>query len=459
MTADANDLLPMGEALAEIFLDLIYHEAKLQFDALKSEQPTVAKTAITPFAAVTTNNSRRPNSAVAKKSSENVVTSIKDPKELVPQTEINLSEFYQNLFDNATKELNDGLRYRLLTICFAYKTKENIERFLLLLSGGFPWVGVFRAIIRGRAYDSAFEELGAAWDAGIGDVGLDGQEPDVEMEMEVDTGDHTIDPLVTFKLQHMAKKAQQLLKSLEEKTRSTGYGSLPGFICQARTSISNCVKAFRPGSSGRPVMVVDAAKPYFILPTLPLAFPTVFFNSLATHAPLKSLNLPNILSCPAALQLALSASLVETMYSTHFSYCNGASRQESEWSCFLDHLMDGKLGILLPDKELLLFDEDEGGYGEMDLEMWLAAWKGARQSLGVREKGQEKMLKIQLRLKDTKDGTLVAEDKDSEVYLMEGAGEEERRGGRVEWNGELEQVKEIPAREKKRRRKRAKRNW
>ncbi|KAF2477917.1 uncharacterized protein BDR25DRAFT_348221 [Lindgomyces ingoldianus] len=314
------DLLPMGEALAKIEAEPIYREAKQQFEALQRCIRNAHRAdSVTAPDFVLTLTVRLSDLAVKSPATEMPFISPKGSHIAASYKQINLSQYYRDLFDNATKALDPWQKLQLLTICFAYKTKERILYFLdLLESKAFRWITTFKHIIHDRAKDTAFES---------------------------------------------SRPKQHDINTLPDVNPNSPYS------LRSKNLAVKATPAKQPTS-------------YFILPTLPLAFPTHFFTAFVSHAPLSALTLPSILSCPAATQLALSDPLRELLQSFQPNFWKPATQvQKKSWAAFFVHLQHSRKETLcLSNGGDFQVDNGEVGYSKIDLEMWLAGWKAERQT-------------------------------------------------------------------------------
>jgi hypothetical protein len=107
---------PLGQALATVDARLIYAEAKRQHDALRSCAATSTR---------------------------------------LTRWRVDLQTFYQNQFDTATAHLDPEQKLKLLTICFAYKTREKVLDFLDHVDpAAFSWVEHLRNVVLASGRDS-----------------------------------------------------------------------------------------------------------------------------------------------------------------------------------------------------------------------------------------------------------------------------------------------------------------
>ncbi|KAF1945814.1 hypothetical protein EJ02DRAFT_451227 [Clathrospora elynae] len=71
---------------------------------------------------------------------------------------VDLALHYRTLFQSATKDLEEGVRLRLLHLCFAYKRKSTILRFMDDLDEEMmKWFGGIEEVVRGARRDSLFD--------------------------------------------------------------------------------------------------------------------------------------------------------------------------------------------------------------------------------------------------------------------------------------------------------------
>ncbi|KAF2108689.1 hypothetical protein BDV96DRAFT_256952 [Lophiotrema nucula] len=385
ITEDVDDLPPISKALAELNSETMYREAHRQYTFL---------------------NGRRQNALGGEARGPNNLSS-----------DIKLASYYQRQFDEATDALDEWEKHKLLTICFAYKSRAGVLQYLKLLEGSqWEWVPLFTNLVVNYGVDSAF-----------------------------------------------VAASQQLSIPSDVRTPSTRAKRRAHFKKAIPETATFTTVSIHP-------------RPYFVIPTLPLAFPTRFFAALVQLAPIQQLTIPRLLSYPAVLQLALYHPLKEYLGSNLPSYWirklpSNAGEEHPEfrsWITFFDHLLDGN-EILWPvsstrqNQNRIAGDFVEAGrgdgYDEEDLKMWLAGWRADRQSVGMKEKGEEEMLKIKRSLtqvgagdenkendRPDEDSVMVDVDVDGDggevVELVETA----RKS--VSWSENLERVKEIPQRGK-----------
>ncbi|KAF1963483.1 hypothetical protein CC80DRAFT_6822 [Byssothecium circinans] len=258
-----------------------------------------------------------------------------------------LSRFYRMLFNEATRDLNNTHKSMLQHVCFAYKTKSKVMEFLDALDTEMcPWAEGLLGFVREFGRDTNFRDGGGA-------VELDGE---VVSGVSDDLGVKT------------------------SRTESEAARSLPS----------------PPPSQDTPVRSFQVQKPYFIIPTLPLAIPAEFFSSLARYAPVESLNVETLLSYPSALQLALSDEIKEQLkknlpdfWKPKPSLRHGhAYREEKKaWKAFFGHLMVNEFRIFTRKDGRL--GDDRGGYTMVDLSLWLARRHADRVVVGTSEQGWE----------------------------------------------------------------------
>jgi hypothetical protein len=381
----SEDLPSLGGALTEVHADLILHEAKRQYEALLQMR-------------------HRRN---------------EEMRSTRGQTRVDLPKYYRKLFDSATETLDQWEKHRLLTICFAYKTKARVLQFLDFVDDAdFPWRPALANVVQDSARDTAFGDVIGAKE-GFTSCGGDG----------VDSGD------------------------------SMDSGS-------PDHSREDCTTAY--GSCSRADILEGA---YFVITTLPLAFPAKFFSAVASHAPIGSLTVQSILSYPCVMTLSLSEDLRRILRSkflnlqkhdlltdrllkyTQIHQPAKEGEVEASWLSFFECLVDNTQRLTLADGSELVIDDEEGGYELEDLGMWLAAWVADRQNVGIKEKGQETLLRMKLGI-----GSADVGQEPGHVELNP-VGEVDKGGDKrvVRWNEDaLVVAKEIPARPAKRRRKRKK---
>ncbi|OCK78466.1 hypothetical protein K432DRAFT_406433 [Lepidopterella palustris CBS 459.81] len=162
-----------------------------------------------------------------------------------------LREYYHGLFMKATEGLDYATRIRLLSVCLAFKTKSQTLGFLERVGGvgsWFGWANVCKRVIEERGWDCA---------------------ADVP----------TLPILAT---------SPEIGKSAAAEPQST-------LVAEAETP--------SPGAAA------SIQTLFFILPSLPLAFPSYALYLYASHAPLTHLTLPFLITHPSFSCLLLSRSL------------------------------------------------------------------------------------------------------------------------------------------------------
>lgn len=408
----ANDLLPMGEALAQNYAEIVYREAQQQYAFLLNMQEEAQKR----------------TACRTRTCSDTGGT-------------IHLSKYYRRYFNDATSELDEWQKHMLLTICFAYKTRANVLQFLEDLDGSsFGWVPLFVNLVRHYGVDSAFVETVPTLHTSY----LEGKA----------TGAAGMEPPVEFRLRYQTRKGMQSLAPspnhsllLEDPksgpARSQSAATQPLEVPTATTS------QLRP-------------RPYFVLSTLPLAFPSKFFQALVTHAPIQHLTTTNILAYPGAFQLSLSEALQSFLGNNLPNFWMRDLPPDSTdrhptvvaWMAFFDHLSADRERLQLVSGQQLQHDlyatGQDGEYGMTDINMWLASWRAERQrDVGTREGSQETLLNVGLSVANDaqagdEDHMSVDEDEDGGRVLSA-----DRVRKRVTWSENLERVKEIPRRGRK----------
>ncbi|KAH7118784.1 hypothetical protein B0J11DRAFT_508882 [Dendryphion nanum] len=376
MSVPTNPFPALGVGLAQFNSEAIYREAIRQFEALVAAHET------------TESQFQAPNA-------QN-----EEPDSTHSLTYVDLPAYYRNQFHLATKDLSTEEKTRLLMLCFAYKTKAGVLAYLELLDSEppLPFVRRFRRIVEDHGRDSAFR------DEDVEGVVIDENENENENE-NGEAGDGE-----------------------GESTAQRDPDS--GFRCQTRQSIrlgggrqvrpqSDTRRSRNPdgGLDKQPVVLVepafpqhttpeqtsprklssDAHSPSFIIPTLPLAFPSLFFQILASTSPLPTLTAPALLSHPAACLLALSPGLKASLLATGVASCaepssprrHDAPIEKARWTNFFAHILGDAAVLRTPNPNRAALISARAGYGRTDLEIWCAMWRGERQSVGLRERGRE----------------------------------------------------------------------
>jgi hypothetical protein len=138
-------------------------------------------------------------------------------------------------------------------------------------------------------------------------------------------------------------------------------------------------------SSAAKITPAQTQKPYFIIPTLPLAVPADFFSALALQGPLESLNVEQLLIYPSALQIALTDEMKEDLFADipdfwkpkkAMRHGTAYKNEKREWRALFRHLLQGESRLVTPNDGKLEHDAD--GYNVVDLSLWLAGWMAHR---------------------------------------------------------------------------------
>ncbi|KAF2640065.1 hypothetical protein P280DRAFT_480558 [Massarina eburnea CBS 473.64] len=302
-----NCLHVMGEELAIAEPQVIFPEAKRQYEALLQEQVSDNHNDTSPA--------------------------------------IDVSRFYRTHYKVATRDLDEEQKAMLQHVCFAYKTKSRVLEFLDLLEPEIcEWAEPLMAFVKefGRDTNFADEEDG------------------------VDTA-----------------AAASGVENMEKST---------AFIAQAALSLpSPPVSSDPPMNPMAPQLVL---KPYFIIPTLPLAIPADFFSSLGHHAPIGHLDVQSLLTYPSALQIAFTNELKDKICTATSEFWKptkalrhgaGYRKSKKSWKAFFRHLMEGEFRLVTRRDGMLGHDRD--GYTMTDLNLWLARWVADRMTTGTSEFG------------------------------------------------------------------------
>ncbi|KAF2012190.1 hypothetical protein BU24DRAFT_426033 [Aaosphaeria arxii CBS 175.79] len=350
-------LLPLGEALAQVDPHRIYEEARRQYEVLirtRESQPSLTKSR----AATKRRNTRTTHTNPANN----------------PRT-INLSKYYRDLFFAATPALDAGNTYRLLTVCLAYKTKARVLQYLELLQGApVSWLIPLKDIIEACATDSEFDDFDSV------------------------NGRH----LVALDNNGWQAGRSRRLASSSASSAGSDTSARP-----SRKIQDNIAESF-----DLPTGQTGPRRPQFIISTLPLAFPSIFFTALAQHAPKSCLTATTLLSHPAAYLLGLADLLKARLRNEHTASQQSSTRStrsgrtarsehhsspedglDSE-DDFLIHLSGGKEKLRQPNMHAMLPKHAEGGYDIPDLDRWCRMWKTERSSSREEEKSQKIPIKM-----------------------------------------------------------------
>lgn len=389
--------LPLGVALAQPNPELVYSEAKCQYEALVAAR---TGTGATKFHAT---------------------RSLQD---------IHLPLYYRSLFEEATNHIGDRLQWRLLTVCFAYKVKDRVLEYFSLLgsNSGYEWATQLREIVDSRGRDSAFD--------GSGDLAISRVEEEESKELDPTPAEND----------NRAGRHSYGLRSLSHRPKD------------AQSTTENAKTKPNPRKK--------TENPYFIIPTLPLAFPKLFFIMFFHSCPISNFTPSDLLSHPAATQLDLSITLEATITrdaSTSNDFVRGTSEKENQppqqgdapgtttddddadhqdrWDDFFSHILQTQEQLFNPD-DLGRMERDADvqreGYEEIDLEMWCAQWRARRQSATMSEIGRQEMT----RLKAERGTVDEIEDSESEGYITEynDLEEEEEEEGKYTVDGDEEKL-------------------
>ena len=336
-TLEPDHILPMGAGLAAVAPQLIYIEAKRQYEALlrMRDSPTNDST--------TTRVTRQ-------------------------QTDLSL--YYRNLWEIATRNLDELQKIRLRHVCFAYKSRKQVLQFLELLDGEFEWAVELRGCVEECGWDSGFEEDGVRENSTVQDLSSTSTAPRLEGALTESSSNKL------FESEHLSPRRQQ--------------------------------------------------RNYFIIPTLPIALPTAFCSALGSQGAIDRLTASHILAHPAALLLNLSPGLKSLLRdnlpdfwkdirttpprlptpdpaSCRASISLEKHQEEGEWIALFEHLLAGQHRLVQCNgEEIEVADEDEG-YGLTDLGIWIAGWLGVRQgALDTKMKGGVGKRKVEKKRKRTR---------------------------------------------------------
>ena len=93
---------------------------------------------------------------------------------------------------------------------------------------------------------------------------------------------------------------------------------------------------------------------------------------------------------------------------------------KASWTALFKHLLQGR-GTLTRPRGYVQIMDDEEGYDRVDLDMWLASWRGDRQT-GMKEKGQETQVNMDMAQRTS---SLDVDDGVRSEYRGVGSGQEE----------------------------------
>jgi hypothetical protein len=565
---DPDDLPRLSEALAEFDSRPMLHEASRLYEALKHSPPapdfSVSGQArdlrMTPFAGFVANTQSYPGS-------------------------IELVEHYRAGFLTITdyRKLTIQDKHKLLTICFAYKTKARVMQYLdYIVEQRVRWAPRLRGVVRTYGRDSGFAEQEGEGTKAAADAGAENQDPSGAQKPEDEstgaegsiqgavsvptlppiprrmnlpllspaggisiprfggeTHEKTINPTPPTVLHvptpSWALPAQANLKPNENVPPTRLHVPIPPWALPAQSKtkpndnapptvlhVPTPSWALTPQSNPKPndnappastASVVSTtstpspllpphsrpkhnARPaqeeiYFVIPTLPLAFPGLFFAAFATHAPIEHLVPSTILSYPPAALLRFSHPLKDMLRNASLDWWSRSGEPSGDSSTsgdplppsypeFINHLLHGREELLTEDTDLwrLAKNEELGWYDEMDLQLWVAERVAKRQN-GPKREGRFSSLRVaRMRARRAReraieegratakgavddgdkaaeqkrevgDGDVVAKDEANEVDL---ATQKKKKRHRVSWSeDQLESVRTIPRRVKKKR--------
>lgn len=303
---DTITISKLSDALADPDSVLIYREAKLQYDALL---------------------------------------------QFGKDQDIDLKLFYRNLFESATKELEDYQRFKLLHLCFAYKRRWMVLRFLDDLDEKvFEWVRPLRKVIKERGRDTLFDSAS------------------VEGGEEEESG-------------HRSRPQAPRLSQVHQTSYVTNTGTFDSERVEQEITPTTTQTPTKP------------KEPYFIIPTLSLAYPTQFFTAYASQVTLTHLTVPHLLSCPAILLVSLSPCLWPTLQSRirqDWEQMKVDAQDAEAWTCFFEHLLQNEAKLFDNCfRRPVLGPDVRAAYDGDDLDMWLKKWFANRQMDGLKERGVE----------------------------------------------------------------------
>ncbi|ORY13236.1 hypothetical protein BCR34DRAFT_586590 [Clohesyomyces aquaticus] len=325
-----TDLPPMGEAFAKVEPQLIYGEAKRQFEALQREALN------------------RPDSLPP------APDDLSRPTALSPASSnqhnhghINLPAYYRALFEQVASAftLDVSERLMLLTLCFAYKTKARVLYFLDLLdSQTFRWLRTFKTIIHNHAVDTLFAA------------------PQRNLAPSKANSNSTYN--------FRSKDPKALKGPAKARARVAGLkGTETGKeeVSESAFVVTTLPLAFP--THFFTTLVMHAPLASLTLPNV-LAYPAAGQLWLADGI----------------------RSIVDGMRPDFWRGENGmkeSSENESKWNAFFDNLLTKRGGevntLCRSNGAELRVETEEGemevGYSRLDLEMWLAGWKAERQKV------------------------------------------------------------------------------
>ncbi|KAF1848471.1 uncharacterized protein K460DRAFT_75210 [Cucurbitaria berberidis CBS 394.84] len=349
--SDSDNIPRLSEALADPELELVYREAKLQFESFLCDHTALGE-------------------------------------------RVDLMLHYRNLFEAATHHLGEDYQLMLLHLCFGYKRQRTIVMFLDYLDEkAFTWASTLKTVVKERGRDSLFDELAAK---------------EKELEQQV-------------------SQPQTRGQSVAERDITT--------------------EATPKKQQG----------PYFVIPTLCLAYPADFCTAFASQAPIERLTVPNLLACPAMLLIDFSPLTKNKLRAELLNEEKliAEVKQRESWVSFFDHLLKGQERLLDHYFRRPALKE-ESAYEEEDLDMWLMKWLGNRQMSGLKEKGEQVEKGVKKRSSGRvakRNGTTAGSDKEVQVTadavqveqtigVVEDAG---KRRKRVNWpaDEELESSKDF----------------
>lgn len=259
-----------------------------------------------------------------------------------------LQHFYATLFECATEHLDWEQKMKLLTICFAYKTRSRVLCFLELVDPkSVAWRDPLKDVVERAGRDTMF--------------------PDAPAQRPTPTPKPA--PSLKAARKRLQRRNPNGASFTETNPSAAGYPAPAQQPDQAATN---------PADS----------TPFFIIPTLPLAFPVHYLNAWATHIPLPKLTVESLFRQPVAYCLAVSTHVEGMLRSripdASWSACEDTPSRHGE---FFEYLLRGasKLpGVYTPDDDEEeeeaenAFEVDERGYSLADVKRWIGVWKEQR---------------------------------------------------------------------------------
>lgn len=208
-----------------------------------------------------------------------------------------LRTYYRDLFINATTDLSDEIRVNLLIICLAYKTRDAVLAFLSLITEDYSWASVLAELVEEKGRDST----GLAGSVGQSIHTSKEARPPAATSNKADKTASKPAEIAPAKLSLQFESQTHAAHSPNCLPTSTKYPPQP----RTQPAVPSSAPPTPPTPQARHP-ASPATTPFFILPTLPLAYPSLALYIWALFAPTPSLTLSAFLAHPSTPLLSLS---------------------------------------------------------------------------------------------------------------------------------------------------------